>query len=67
MSNPFEDEVGNYLVIINEEQQHSLWPAYIQIPAGWERLLGPSSRHLGFIETNWTDMRPAILAKDVSE
>ena len=43
MTNPFEDPDGTYLVLINDESQYSLWPAFIEVPAGW-RVGGPSSR-----------------------
>ena len=35
MTNPFEDEKGVYHVLINEEGQHSLWPAFKEVPLGW--------------------------------
>ena len=35
MTNPFEDENGVYHVLINEEGQHSLWPAFRDVPEGW--------------------------------
>ena len=28
MTNPFEDPQGRFFVLVNEEQQHSLWPAF---------------------------------------
>ena len=37
MTNPFEDQDGEYLVLVNDEGQHSLWPAFREIPAGWKR------------------------------
>lgn len=62
-TNPFEDEDGSYLVLVNDERQHSLWPADIEVPAGWRVTLGPTTRQecLAHIETNWTDMRPASI------
>ncbi|MEU1878829.1 MbtH family protein [Streptosporangium sp. NPDC020072] len=64
MSNPFEDEDGRYLVLVNGEGQHSLWPFSQEIPRGWEVALGESSRRdcLEFVEANWTDMRPRGLS-----
>jgi MbtH protein len=64
ISNPFESETRVYLVLSNEEGQHSLWPAEIAAPAGWERLYGPEVKAscLAFVERNWTDMRPRSLA-----
>ena len=34
-TNPFEDDDANYFVLINDEEQHSLWPASLPVPAGW--------------------------------
>jgi uncharacterized protein YbdZ (MbtH family) len=63
MTNPFEDENGTYLVLVNDENQHSLWPAGIDVPAGWRVVLGASGRAecLAYVEAHWTDMRPASL------
>ena len=63
MTNPFEDENGEYLVLINHENQHSLWPAWREIPAGW-KAVGPRGKRkecLDWIEANWRDMRPQSL------
>lgn len=32
MSNPFEDPEGTYLVLVNDENQHSLWPDFVDVP-----------------------------------
>ncbi|MEW1569477.1 MbtH family protein [Streptomyces sp. NPDC093509] len=63
MSNPFEDEEGAYLVLVNEEEQRSLWPAGLDVPDGWLSSHGPAGRQecLDHIEATWTDMRPASL------
>ncbi|GLY97851.1 MbtH family protein [Actinoplanes sp. NBRC 103695] len=63
MSNPFErDDIG-YLVLVNGENQHSLWPETIDVPAGWRVVLGPDTRDacLAHIDREWTDIRPASL------
>jgi MbtH protein len=63
MTNPFEDENGEYLVLVNHENQHSLWPAFREIPAGWNAV-GPRGNRkecLDWIESTWTDMRPQSL------
>lgn len=63
MTNPFEDEDTEYLVLVNHENQHSLWPAWREIPAGW-KAVGPKGKRqvcLEWIEENWTDMRPKSL------
>ncbi|WP_255950576.1 MbtH family protein [Streptomyces odontomachi] len=63
MANPFDDDQGVFLVVVNEENQHSLWPNSHDIPAGWRRVFGPDKRKdcLEFVEENWTDLRPASL------
>jgi MbtH protein len=68
MANPFEDENGTYLALINDEGQYSLWPEYIDIPAGWTSVHGPASRQscLDYINENWTDMRPRSLIESMN-
>ncbi|AQA24622.1 MULTISPECIES: MbtH family protein [Rhodococcus] len=63
MSNPFDDEDGQFLVLVNDEGQHSLWPMFAQVPAGWVEVHGPTSRQecVDYVEANWTDMRPKSL------
>lgn len=65
MTNPFEDENATYLVLINDEGQHSLWPQAIEVPAGWTVGFGPAARQacLDHVEASWTDMRPRSLAR----
>jgi MbtH protein len=62
-TNPFEDADASYVVLINGEGQHSLWPAFVPVPAGWDVILEKSGRQecLDFIEKSWTDMRPKSL------
>jgi MbtH protein len=63
MTNPFEDPDGTYHVLINEEGQHSLWPTFVEVPAGWEVVLKDAGHQaaLDYVEENWTDMRPKSL------
>jgi MbtH protein len=63
VSNPFEDDEADYLVLVNDEGQHSLWPAFAEVPAGWNQVFGPALRpaSLEYVEQNWTDMRPNSL------
>lgn len=67
--NPFDDEDDTFLVLVNEERQHSLWPEHIQVPPGWEVALGGSDRPtcLDYIERTWTDMRSAGLSAQRGE
>ncbi|MEU0915721.1 MbtH family protein [Streptomyces althioticus] len=63
MTNPFEDPEGTYLVLVNDEGQHSLWPSFAEVPAGWTVALPATGRDaaLAHITEHWTDMRPASL------
>jgi uncharacterized protein YbdZ (MbtH family) len=66
MSNPFDNEDGTFVVVVNDEGQHSLWPDFADIPDGWRAVHGPDSRAacLEYVESNWTDMRPLSLIRD---
>jgi MbtH protein len=68
MTNPFEDENGTYIVLINDEGQYSLWPDFIEIPAGWTSVHEPDTRQacLDYINQNWTDMRPRSLIESMN-
>lgn len=62
-TNPFENPEGTYLVLINDEEQYSLWPSFAEVPAGWKVVLTETDRQsaLDYVEKNWTDMRPKSL------
>lgn len=68
MTNPFDDDEGTFYVVVNEENQHSLWPAFAPVPAGWTVVHGESGRAeaLAYVEENWTDIRPAGLVASYS-
>jgi MbtH protein len=69
MTNPFDDPEGTFLVVVNEENQHSLWPSFADVPAGWTTAHGPADREacLEYVEEHWTDMRPASLIRAMAE
>jgi MbtH protein len=62
-SNPFDDEDGTFYVLINDEEQHSLWPTFAPVPAGWTVAFGENTRAecLAYVEENWADIRPKSL------
>ena len=69
MTNPFEDEEAEYLVLVNDEGQYSLWPAFLAITLGWTAT-GPRGLRqvcLAWIRENWTDMRPLSLVRQMEE
>lgn len=69
MPNPFEDDESLYLVLVNDEDQHSLWPASGAVPAGWTAVHGADTREscLEYVSAHWTDMRPASLVRAMDE
>jgi MbtH protein len=64
MSNPFDNPDGRYVVLVNDEGQHSLWPSFAEVPGGWTVAHGEDDRQacLDYVEEHWTDMRPKSLA-----
>ncbi|MFI2333208.1 MbtH family protein [Nocardia rhamnosiphila] len=67
-TNPFDDADSRFLVLVNDENQHSLWPAFAEVPHGWRIVFGDAGRAacLDYIERNWTDMRPSSLREAVT-
>ena len=59
-----EDEADRlYQVLVNHEEQYSLWPLEKPVPAGW-RQTGPTGSKetcLAYVNETWTDMRPLSL------
>lgn len=58
-----------YKVVINHEEQYSIWPADRQNPAGWRDggTTGTKAECLEYIKEVWTDMRPLSLRKQMNE
>ena len=56
-----------FMVLVNEEGQHSLWPGSKEVPAGWACVHPASSKAeaLAYVEANWTDMRPISLRREM--
>jgi len=65
MINPLENPDGIFHVLVNGEGQYSLWPAFIDVPAGWDITHRESTRKacLDYINEHWTDIRPKSLIK----
>ena len=68
MTNPFEDPDGSFHVLVNDEDQHSLWPSFAEVPAGWRPVFGADTREacLSYVEANWSDLRPRSLRERMS-
>ncbi|MEQ7922662.1 MbtH family NRPS accessory protein [Xanthomonas sp. WHRI 1810A] len=60
-----DSENTQFRVVINHEEQYSLWPDYKAIPDGWKSvgIEGNKQTCLDYIEATWTDMRPLSLRK----
>ena len=58
-----EDDTRGYLVVVNDEEQYSVWLDGRELPAGWraDGTRGTKAECLAHIENVWTDMRPASL------
>jgi MbtH protein len=61
----FDRDDAVYKVLVNGEEQYSLWPDYKEVPAGWREAgkQGSKADCLAFVEANWTDMRPLSLRR----
>jgi uncharacterized protein YbdZ (MbtH family) len=64
MTNPFDDQDASYLVLVNRQGRHCLWPASADIPPGWTTVTGPADRAgcLKYVTEHWTDIRPSGLS-----
>jgi len=57
------DDDRQYQVVINDEEQYSVWPAETQPPAGWRGVgvTGDRATCLAHVDEVWTDLRPRSL------
>jgi MbtH protein len=62
----FEDTIV-YRVVMNHEEQYSIWPVQKEIPVGWKDVgrTGTKAECLDYIESVWTDMRPLSVRKQM--
>jgi MbtH protein len=52
-----------FVVLVNDEEQYSIWPSAKTVPQGWRQVgpIGPKAECLAYVEQHWTDMRPKSL------
>jgi MbtH protein len=64
-----DEDVRTYTVVINQEEQYSIWPADRELPAGWCAVgkSGSKADCLEHIDKVWTDMRPLSLRRWMDE
>jgi MbtH protein len=58
-----DEQAETFMVVLNDEEQYSIWPAHRDLPAGWrsEGTRGSREECLARIDEVWTDMRPLSL------
>jgi MbtH protein len=63
------EETTIYKVVVNDEEQYSIWPADRENALGWRDAgkSGSKAECLAYIAEVWTDMRPASLRKKMEE
>jgi MbtH protein len=64
-----EEDTTIYQVVVNHEEQYSIWPADREIPRGWREAgkQGSKAECLSHIEQVWTDMRPLSLRRQMDQ
>jgi len=67
MSGGEQEDTTIYTVVVNHEEQYSIWPVYRELPPGWKAAgkSGLKSECLAYIKEVWTDMRPLSLRKQM--
>lgn len=62
-----DDDKTIHKVVLNHEEQYSIWPADRDNPPGWrdEGKVGSKAECLSHIDQVWTDMRPLSLRKQM--
>jgi MbtH protein len=63
-----KEENATYKVLLNQEEQYSIWPAHRENPCGWKDAgkSGSKAECLAYITERWTDMRPLSLRKKMA-
>ena len=63
MSVSDREDTTIYDVVLNDEEQYSIWPSHKDVPAGWRKAgkTGSKQECLDYVNEVWTDMRPKSL------
>jgi MbtH protein len=69
MANEEREDNTIYRVVVNHDEQYSIWPADRELPLGWNDAgkTGTKAECLAYIQEVWTDMRPLSLRKKMQE
>jgi MbtH protein len=67
MSSHEDTDTTIYKVVVNHEEQYSIWPDWRELPLGWQAVgkTGPKDECLAYIKEVWTDMRPLSLRRQM--
>jgi uncharacterized protein YbdZ (MbtH family) len=68
-NDPDKEDTTIYKVVVNHEEQYSIWQEYKENPLGWKDAgkVGSKDECLAYIKEVWTDMRPLSLRKKMEE
>lgn len=69
MDNGTVEQERSYFVVVNSEEQYSIWPTDRNIPLGW-RPVGPTGSRdecVSYIKETWVDMRPLTVRRQMSQ
>jgi MbtH protein len=63
-----DEDTTTYQVLRNDEEQYSLWPLGLEIPAGWTAVgkEGTKTECMSYVDEVWTDMRPRSLREQMA-
>ncbi|MCW5850232.1 MAG: MbtH family NRPS accessory protein [Anaerolineae bacterium] len=69
MNRDDREDTTIYTVVVNYEEQYSIWPEQRELPPGWKAVgkTGPKAECLEYIKEVWTDMRPLSLRRKMEE
>lgn len=69
MNRDEQEDKTIYKVVVNHEEQYSIWPDDRENALGWQDVekTGPKDECLAYIKEMWTDMRPLSLRKKMEE
>jgi MbtH protein len=65
MSREESEDTTTYVVVVNHEEQYSIWPEGNDIPKGWRAAgkSGPKAECLAWVKGVWRDMTPLSLRR----
>jgi MbtH protein len=68
MNSDEQEDTTVYRVVVNHEEQYSIWPADRELPLGWRDggKSGLKADCLSYIKDVWTDMRPLSLRRHMA-